>query len=239
MTNFEAKGTGHREGAEEFTHESYGLARFSRVSGGARQLFGSHLRGHNTFISLTISRAKRIHDLSRDWYSSAGMGNLIEVHLSAAQFAELLTTMNMGEGVPCTISRLDGKMVENPPDEDTETEKVKTGFKGKTDQLAQKLEAFKKEVGELFAKKSVGKRDREEVLKQIGLFIQEVRCNMPFVLESFEESTEKITTTAKAEVEAFATHAVQLAGLEALGAPALGKAPEAPELEEASGGREE
>ena len=100
-------------------------------------------------------------------------------------------------------------------------------------ETAQKLETFKKDVTEVFSKKSVGKRDREEVLNQIGLFIQEVRCNMPFVLESFEESTEKITTTAKAEVEAFATHAVQLAGLEALGAPVLGEAVEARELEQA------
>jgi hypothetical protein len=151
-----------------------------------------------------------------DWYSANSGTPLIEIHLSAAQFAEMITTMNVSDGVPCTIRYFDGKSVEDPPDEETEAEKVRTGFKEKTGALARRLGEFRAEMGRLFEKKAVGKGDREEVLKQVDLFIQEVRSNMPFVLDQFEEATEKVVTTAKAEVEAFTMHAVTSAGLLAI-----------------------
>lgn len=213
---FQAKGRPLRSFDEAETHESYGMVGLSRCTGGSRRLFGSSIRNHGHFISLEVRQAKRMHDLSRDWYASDGRVPLIEVHLSAAQFAELITTMNIGDGVPCTIRYLGTEKMEDPPDVSTETEKVQTGFKEHTEELAQKMDGFLADMRTLFEKKSVGKRDREEALKQIGLFIQEVRSNMPFVLESFEEATEKVVTTAKAEVEAFTTHAVQVVGLEAI-----------------------
>ena len=213
---FSAKGTALRSLDEAETHESYGMVGLSRCTGGNQHLFGSSIRSHGHFISLEVRRAKRMHDLSRDWYMSDGRVPLIEVHLSAAQFAEMITTMNVGDGVPCTIRYLGADKMENPPDVSTEAEKVQTGFKEHTEELAQKMDRFQAEMRTLFEKKSLGKRDREEILKQIGLFIQSVRSDLPFVLESFEEATEKVVTTAKAEVEAFTTSAVQAAGLEAI-----------------------
>jgi hypothetical protein len=124
--------------------------------------------------------------------------------------------MNVGDGVPCTIRYLGKERMEDPPDVHTEAEKVQTGFREDTDALAEKMNKFLQDMTVLFEKKTIGKRDREQILKQIGLFIQEVNCNMPFVLESFEKATEKVVTTAKAEVEAFTTQAVVAAGLEAI-----------------------
>jgi len=106
--------------------------------------------------------------------------------------------------------------MEDPPDEETEAEKVQTGFKKDAEDLARRLDEFREEVRRLFNKKTVSKQDREEVLKQIGLFIQDVRSDMPFVLSQFEEATEKVVGAAKAEVDAFMTHAVAAAGMEAL-----------------------
>jgi len=234
---FEAKGRSFRNFSEGEEHESYGLVQFSRCQGGGRRLFGSSIRSHGHFIALRIQRARRMHDLSHDWYTSADRTPIIEVHLSAAQFAELLTTMNMGDGVPCTIRHMGAERMEDPPDTDTEAEKVQTGFKEDMERFARKLDAFRAEMGALFQKKSVGKGEREEVLKQIDLFIQEVRSNMPFALSSFEEATERVVTTAKAEVEAFTTHAVLTAGLDAIADGRFPKAltdgtPELPELPE-------
>lgn len=224
---FEAKGTPYREGAEDMLHESYGMVGFNRIScGGApRRMFGSSLRDHQTIVRLEVKAGQRTHDLSRDWYGSAHGRSFITVDLTAAQFAELLTTMNVGDGVPCTIVRLDGKSVEEPPDEPLEVEKVRTGFKKHASKLAVKMGVFRDEVKSLFeSRKSVSKQDRTEIVKQIDLLIQEVRSNMPYVLDQFEEASEKVVTAAKAEVEAFVMHAVVTTGLNIL---AEGKGPKA------------
>ena len=44
----------------------------------------------------------------------------------------------------------------------------------------------------------------------------QIRSNVPFVLESFQEATEKVVTHAKAEVEAFTTTRVMAAGVKAI-----------------------
>ena len=75
------------DGKDRVTHPAFGMARFSRVSGDNR-LYGSAVR-HQHFISLCIMRGSYQHDLGRDWYH--GGEELIEVFLSASQFAEMLT----------------------------------------------------------------------------------------------------------------------------------------------------
>lgn len=141
---------------------------------------------------------------------------MLELDLSAAQFAELLTSMNVGSGVPCTLRYADGKRKENPPEEKLEAEQVRHDFKDKTEQVARKMDASVKKIGELLAKKNLGQKDREEIQNLLGLIVQDVRSNLPFWLRSFNEATEKMTVAAKAEVDAFMTHAVMLAGIKAL-----------------------
>jgi len=59
--------------------------------------------------------------------------------LSAAQFAELLTTMNVGSGVPCT-RYIEGKRIQDPPDMKLEVEKVQDSFKQDMKDLAEKCD---------------------------------------------------------------------------------------------------
>ena len=227
---FQAKGTSNRE-TEELRHESYGMVGFSRCSGGSARLFGSSMRSHNQFIRLSIKRGVRRHDLSRDWYASDGRLGIVEVDLSPAQFAELLTTMNVSDGVPCTIRMRDGKRLEDPPEEDTEVDKVRTGFRDNLKGFVGQLKGFRGKMAEILEKKSVGKADRAELLKQMDLFLQHVRENLPYVLDSFDESTEKVVTAAKAEVEAFTMHALVTSGLEAIAEGRVAKALQAPETD--------
>lgn len=217
-SGFRARGTTSQDG-DRLSHESYGMVGVSRCHGGGkRKLFGSSLKDHENFISLRIRRGAREHSLSRDWYVADSGPPLIEIHLSAAQFAEMITTMNVSDGVPCTIRYLCNERVDDPPDDTSEVDKVRNGFKEQTGELVKRLAGFRSEVKNLFENKTVSKGDRDEVLKQVDLFIQEVRDNMPFVLDQFEEATEKVVTAAKMEVEAFTTHAVMAAGVESLAA---------------------
>jgi hypothetical protein len=209
----------------EERHPAYGLVSFSRVSGGSGKLFGSSVDNLN-FIRLRVCRAVRYHDLSHDWYSSAGGRDLIEVDLSAAQFATLLTTMNVGEGTPCTIRYLDGKKVDDLPPEKMEAHRIQDGFKEQMQEMTKELDAQRTQLNAILDKKNVNMGDREQIRSAVDRIFMEIKQNIPFVLEQFNESAEKIVTQAKTEVDAFVTTMVHRTGLEAL----AGKGPTTTQL---------
>jgi len=208
----------NREKEEELRHESYGSIHFSRRQGDPGRLFGSALNGHGSYITLCISRSTLIrNDLHDRTYSGGFRGDLIEVDMSAAQFAELLTTMNIGNGVPCTISHVNGKAMERPPEIPHETERVRSGFKDKMKTLADDAQKALGEIKKLFEeKKNLTKEDRKIVIGFLEKVVMELGANSPFVLKMFEEATQKVTNAAKAEIDAFVTTNVVNAGLKAL-----------------------
>jgi len=124
--------------AEYESHPSWGMVQFSRVQhGGPCRLFGSSLEDHGTTILLHIFQGRREHDLSEDHLM--GGNELVAVELSAAQFAGLLTTMNIGHGVPCTIRRLPGQEMPDVPDDSRESERVRQSFGEHIDGIRTKL----------------------------------------------------------------------------------------------------
>ena len=90
-------------------HPSFVTVQFSRLSG-SKRFFGSSVTSHS-WIRLQIRPATLYHYLGEDSIYATNR-SLVEVDLSPAQFAELLTTMNVGSGVPGTLIRFDGKKVE-------------------------------------------------------------------------------------------------------------------------------
>lgn len=196
-------------------HPAYGLAVFSRTTGGTRKLFGSQVRCNST-IRLRIAEGEVIHSLGRDSYYG-GHRPFVEVEFSPAQFAELLTTMNVGDGIPCTIRYREGKAVEGIPETDkTESEKVSDSFKENLSELAENLSEAHDIVEQLLNKKTLNKADKESIMRILSKAHQDVSSNLPFMMEQFNKSAQKVITQVKAEVDAFTTHAVQVAGLEAI-----------------------
>lgn len=91
------------------THESYGmvgLSRFTCGGGKGMNLFGSSIQ-HYSGMTLTIREAVKRRNLNREWYG--GRRIIAEVTLSPAQFAEMIMTPNVGDGVPCTINFVTGE----------------------------------------------------------------------------------------------------------------------------------
>jgi hypothetical protein len=199
---------------KEFRHESYGMVMFSRCGGSPGRLFGSSLSDHPTTIHLRIAKGVRRHSLNEDRFSGEGIP-FVEVILSAAQFAELLTTMNVGDGVPCTISRLGTMRVPSPPQEElTEPEQIKADFGETTDAILDRMKAFRALLEK--AADKMGKKDRESILFEFGILESHTKGNIPFVADRFHEATDRMVAHAKAEVDAFMTHAVMAAGMKAL-----------------------
>lgn len=207
-------------------HPSYGLVSFSRVTGNPGRLFGSPLTNHQSFVRLSIGPGERIHNLGADRFYGSVRGEMIEVLLSAAQFAELVTTMNIGLGVPCTISRLNGQKVEAPPEEPTESEHVQLGFEKDAQRLRDDMYKFADEIGELMStKKNISQQDRQRIMKALNKFVSRVVDDMPFMLGQFAEATEKVTQHAKTEIDAFVTSCALAEGIESLLEKSKSRAP--------------
>jgi hypothetical protein len=202
---------------KHYKHPSYGMVSFSHRSGNPK-LFHSALENHSNYITLAIKTCTLVRSDTGDRLYGPVRGDLIEVDLSASQFTELLTTMNIGLGVACTINTFNNKAVPPPPDIDSQSESLKTEFRERVKDFADDILKDTKEVGDLLNKPSLNKADRSKILGILTRVSQELKQNIPFFLEVYEEATDKVVDAAKAEIEGFMVSAVRQAGLAALAA---------------------
>ena len=188
------------------THPSFGMLGFSRCQSGGTYLAGSPVRSME-FIKLSLKHSEMHRDLSHDrWFAR---GQIIEVWLSPAQFATLLTSMNVGDGVPCTIRYADGEDKPMPPQPDCVNAKIQNEFKSDCEKTAKALDAAL-----AMAKAGVTtKKAQAELVSALQTAQQMIASNMPFVQQSFAEANEKTVVAAKAEVDAFITGYTMRTGL--------------------------
>lgn len=186
----------------QISHDSFGVVRFSRATNsGERQLFGSSVKCSNT-IRLEIAPAVYERGLHRDWVGGKSLP-YIEVEMSQAQFAEAISSMNIGSGTPVTIIAKNGVRVE-PFEEESKYEQFQNEFEEDMKDLQDTIEQAQKNIDELLGKKSVTKGDRELIKKHLNYIERQLRANIPFLYESFNQQVGKSLHEAKMEIEAFA-----------------------------------
>lgn len=194
-------------------HPSFGMIRFARVSGAGR-LFGSPLAQHFGTIQVQICDGHRVHDHGNDYYRADD--RIVEIELSAAQFAEAITCMNMGDGVPCTLNwiRGIGRIADVPDDEKNEMERTQEAFKSKLFGVVEAVKARGKFIAELMKKDRLSKDDRAKVNELVDYVVREVAVNAPWWIEQFQEATDRVSSKAKSEIAAMFEHAIRQAGLQ-------------------------
>lgn len=195
-------------------HESYGMMGFSRAQTTGAALFGSSIR-HQNIIIMRLHRAAMNRGLNRDWPNGTEL--VAEVTMSSTQFADLITTMNMGDGVPVTIS-----YVRN----DEKPHKDKPPYVSKIDQFKEEvavdLEGLKNTadsivaMAEGFIEKPGGKRARREFKEAIERLRGAVLHHIPFVEKQFIEQMDKTVQEAKGEIESFAMSVAMQTGIETI-----------------------
>lgn len=195
-------------------HDSWGMVGIYHQHHGGRELFGSDVTNHNT-ICLKIKTAICHRDLHRDW--TMGDKTLIEITLSANQFADLLTNANMGDGVPCTIEYMLGKgMIEYKP------QKPKFEIiKEESDELAEKTVSDLKSgiamVKELIANKKLSKSAGEELLsKMSGAYSSLVGGSKEFFKKQAKREVDDMVTEAKRQVQSYVDNKIYSTGLKML-----------------------
>ena len=195
------------------THESYAMLSFHRTTGGWRPLFGTSIQHQNT-IRLTLKRGSVRRDLNTDWYY--GGEELFEVEMSLNQFAELVGSMNIGDGIPVTLRRLHGQRVEDHPFVDKK-EQHQNEFAEKMHHIMKEASGLIDKVRSLFAaKKSFNRKEQEDILKYLDHLQMEIGVNSEFALTCFQEQMDKTVIESKAEVEAFVQNKMHSLALESL-----------------------
>ena len=197
-----------------YKHPSFGMLSFNRTHGGHSNLFGSSIQ-HNDTIHMVLREGVVTRGLNDDWY--VGEDEILEVEMSQSQFAELITSMNVGTGTPCTIKYLRGKGRINEADFINKRQQITNEFKESMNERMSDAKEFYNEVRELFTtKKSIGKADREMILKRLANVTQGMESSSKFIFDQFQNQIDKTITEAKGEIEAFAQNKINAIAQQAL-----------------------
>lgn len=201
----------HKHGDDWETHPAFGHIHANRVSSNPSvSLFDSEIL-HSHYVVLSIQTAERKRDLSRDWIHPS-LDPLIEVAMSEAQWASLVSSMNAG-GTPCTIqSRETQRLVPDLPYEPRMAQSI-----------AEVREAYDKSLGKAKAAMAAydaldpkaPAKERRAALAELRQAINYAEGNGVFAAESLSEHVEGVVTRAKADIEAMVAAHVERLGIDA------------------------
>lgn len=198
-------------------HPAFGVIQISRVSGTTR-LFQSDFT-HQHFISIRIHTAEQTEGYGVDT-NAYPREEIVEVSMSEAQFARLMTTPNLGCGTPCTIesvrtpkslAKYGGKRL--PTIEKTDVQET---HRDKVEQLCkERLEEFDEIQKQLQEWRNAKHRP---TLAELDALIRQLACmhlasNFGFLQQVLEEHMEKTVEEGRTEIEAHIMQTVNQLGL--------------------------
>jgi hypothetical protein len=202
-----------KDGAYTLKHPAYAIINAHRIHGRA-SLVGSHV-DHSGFVRIEIKRA----DCQVDEFGERFWGGkfVVSVDLSEAQWVALVSRMNMGEGIPCTLRHMQqGELVRVP--ELTPPIKV-------DEKLAEQADTHSASIDQLIstqiaalrkAADKLGKKDAERFLMDLRVLEGNLRENAKFHHECLTETKEKLVTEAKLEIEAAINSKITALGIQSL-----------------------
>lgn len=184
-------------------HPSYGAIEITRISGGDPNMFMSDVP-HEYRLALRIKEAKKRRSLSDDHHLTP-VESIIEVEMSEHQFARLVGSIGIGGGVPCTIRRRGGELVERPPRED-KTEVFTDELEEIREELERGLDDLEEAAEQILEPEEGGgylsAKDRRRLLKKVRSSKDSLDDKIPHLFRMLKESLEGAVHDAQAEIEA-------------------------------------
>lgn len=197
-------------------HSSYGMLQFNRTTSRPEQRFFGSEVPQGEYVSMTLHEGSVRRDLNREWYHASATKPLVRLRMTSLAFAELITGMNVGSGVPVTLEYTETGKREALPEVQNLREKTLDEMEIKIKELVSDLKDYQAKSEEIINKKTLNKTDQESLKSMMKMIFQEVESNLPFALKSFSEATGRIVTEAKLEVENAIQHKLSILGLESL-----------------------
>lgn len=202
------------------THPSFGFVSVGRYTCNPPQHFFGSAIAHHAGVSLTISTASRHRNLSNNWYFEEG--ELVEVNMTEAQFAELMCSFNTS-GVPCTMNHVN-KQVANlyqemgvpPCPERNERKQIEEDFKREMHNITKGMAELMAKAESFQDKPSITKADRKEFLAIAETLNRKIDSCLPFIQGQFNEAMDGVLVHAKSDLESFTGQILRQAGVEAV-----------------------
>ena len=174
-------------------------------------LFGSSVK-NSSMVSLKVLHAEMNRSLSRDWVHG-DIRPIIEVLLSPMQFAELITSMNIGSGVPGTLHYHNGELYDYP-ELPTKSEQFREEIQEAVSNTLRSLKEAQAKINKILEDdKPVGKKGKVELKELLGNLNRLANSTLPFIGEQFAKQINKTVAEAKAEVDAFVSHVALETGI--------------------------
>ena len=189
---------------KRYEHPSYGMMSITRYCGGNGNFFGDDLPMEGSGgIEIELKEATLERNANGLHCDSFNPGKLkFRVKMSHLQFAELITNMNT-TGVPVTITNIGTERLDDPPILnkrevfDEEAEEVVSKTKQRANDIIAKIQ-------NLFeSKKSLTKKDKEEILRELNQLRMATFDHLPFMQKMFNEQMNESVISAKANIAAF------------------------------------
>lgn len=169
----------------------------------------------NEFIQITIKTAEVTRHLNRDWV----MGDkiLCQVKLTPMQWAEMLTLMNYGDGVPCTIQYTEKDGYIKFKDEEDKLDLLLKETDEKVDKGKEYIKNAESKIINLANEKKISKKVAEELLFELG---EADSCfgghSIDFIKQQAREHIENMAIQAKANITAYVDSKIYTTGIQEL-----------------------
>ncbi len=198
-----------RDNETKTTHPAFGQVSVSRVSG-RTNLYGSDF-GHSSYVTLTINQSELHRNLSNDWFFARDQ--VVEITLSEAQWATLVSAFGVGGGVPCTLTWLrDVGRLPELPDPTSRADQFGKEFQK---DFAESLQALKELEADLEAS-GLSKKKIDALVSKTRTAYAKITSSAPFVADQFGEHMETEMERAKVEIHGYAQNLFARAGVAAL-----------------------
>ena len=196
-----------------YEHPSFGMLRFSRINGRSGYLFGSEIQADN-YVQLELSNGEMKRDLTDDRFYAKK--NLFRVKMSPNQFAELITTLNYGSGVPCTIEFIGKDIIKQCDTIKSRKTQTQEQFKQRLANFMVEMNHQYSDIQKIISSGNLSKENKKKLIWFYEKVQQEIKSNIPFFLRCFQESMDKVILDAKTEIDAAIQHKIVSAGIKTL-----------------------
>lgn len=177
------------------THPSYALIHLDRVNGD-KGCFMSRTQGSGHVV-MTIEQAECLSD-----GRPVGTNRLVRLKLTFAQYLELISSLNMGPGIPCTLTYLQGPVKEYKP-EPNQLDTLNGLFQKEFNDIELYSSKITDYLEGLKDKGRASKSDIQEIERLVRLLLGTVKSNLPSIAKICADSISKYVQGAKLEILAY------------------------------------
>jgi len=162
------------------------------------------------YITMSVSKVRQHRSLGDTYHMNEN--ELIEVKMSYSQFAESITTMNYGCGVPCTLNYFNGEKL---PSIESQVNEVDLFADDVVDEIADlliKVDGLYNEVAAAKMTKGLQSRLLSKISNLSGMF----KSRLPFIEKVYIEKLDKLKAKVKTDIAAWMDHVAITKGIESI-----------------------